>query len=804
MNYFRPSEISTMYSFLRFISLSILLTVAVTCAMAQSSPKFTISGYVRDTTNGENLYGATIAVVELNKGTNTNSYGFFSLDLPVATYNLKVSYIGYETKTITVYLSKQTNLNIELGIASYQSKEVTVTSERRDANVTSTSVGRQELSIETVKSIPAFMGEVDVLKTLQLLPGVMAAGDGNTGFYVRGGGADQNLVLLDEATVYNTGHLFGFFSVFNSDAVKSISIEKGAMPAQYGGRLSSVVDVKMREGNMKAWELDGGIGLIASRLTVQGPIKKNKCSIILSARCTYIHLITDLIFKYYDHGKYNGNSYYFYDINAKVNYIVSNKDRFFLSGYFGRDVVNFRAPEGDLKFNFPWGNATFSARWNHIFGDRLFMNTMFIYNNYNFNIDAAFKNIGFKVSSNTTDISAKVAFDYSPWIGHLMKFGVDYSYHILTPYETSAKADSSTFATTATSSKYAHEIAVYVADDFEITKWLKLNLGVRASVFTLVGPYNKPIFDDSGHKVDSLVFAPNKPVKTYWGIEPRVSVRFKVAKATSIKAGFALTKQYVHLVSNSTTTMPFDLWVPSSTAIQPQMAIQYSLGVFQNFKSDMFETSIELYYKDLYNQIEYGENKVLAATQDIEDYFVYGKGRSYGAEFFVKKARGKWQGWIGYTLAWTQRKFASINNNTWFDAKYDRRHDLNVVLMYDITKRLKISATFVYATGNTTTLPTEIYYLGGTLHYLYGPRNFYRVPDYHRLDLSLTYQLKHKHFKKLHSDINFSIYNVYSRQNPFFVYVDAQGDPNTGSVKVALKQVSLFPILPSITWNFKF
>ncbi len=772
--------------------------------MAQSSPKFTISGYVKDTTNGETLISATVAVVELTKGTNTNDYGFYAIDLPPGKYTIKVSYLGYQTKILPINLTKNLNVNFEMGTAQIETKEITVTAEKKDANVTSTSIGRQELSIETVKAIPAFMGEVDVLKTLQLLPGVMAAGEGNTGFYVRGGGPDQNLVLLDEATVYNTGHLFGFFSVFNSDAVKSISIEKGSIPAQYGGRLSSVVDVKMKEGNMKKWEIDGGLGLIASRLTIQGPLKKEKCSIILSGRRTYIDLITLPFLNNYEHGKYAGNSYYFYDINAKMNYILSDKDRFYVSGYFGRDVFHFKAPEGDFKVDFPWGNTTLTARWNHIFGDKLFMNTMFIFNDYRFNINASFKDVVFNVSSNTQDLGAKVSFDYSPIIGHKMKFGVDYTHHTLTPYQTSGRADTATFASTNTSTKFAHELAFFFADDFDVTKWLKINVGLRASIFTLVGPYRKSVFNDNGQKIDSLIYNQGEPVKTYWGLEPRVSARFKVAKATSIKAGVSLTKQYIHLVSNSTTTLPFDLWVPSSINVKPQMAIQYSLGGFQNFKDDMFETSIEVYYKQLFNQIEYGEDKVVTASQDIEDFFVYGEGRSYGAEFFVKKARGKFQGWVGYTLAWTQKRFETINNNTWFAAKYDRRHDLNVVLMYDVTKRLKIAATFVYATGNTTTLPVQLYYNSGTIHYIYGPRNFYRLPDYHRLDLSLTYTLKHKRFPKLHSDINFAIYNVYNRQNPFFVYVDAQGDPNKGSIKVALKQVSLFPILPSITWNFKF
>lgn len=771
---------------------------------AQAVQKYLVSGYVKDTADGETLIAATVGVLEIAKGANTNNYGFYSLDLPPGKYTLKVSYVGYKTKIIPIDLKGDIKLNVELATSSITTQEVVITSEKKDANVTSTSIGRQELSIETVKSIPAFMGEVDVLKTLQLLPGVMAAGEGNTGFYVRGGGPDQNLVLLDDAVVYNTGHLFGFFSVFNSDAVKSLSIEKGPIPAQYGGRLSSVVDVKMKEGNMKQWEVDGGIGLIASRLTVQGPIKKDKCSILVAGRRTYIDLLTLPFTNTHHNGQYKGDGYYFYDINAKLNYIISDRDRLYASGYFGRDVFNFKSPQGDFGIHFPWGNNTVTARWNHIFGDKLFMNTMFIYNDYNFKIGANFQSLLFNVSSNTRDIGAKVAFDYSPLIGHMMKFGVDYTNHMLTPYQTSGVVDSASFSSTNASSKHAHELAAYFADDFDITRWWKMNIGLRASLFTLVGPYNKSVFDSAGHKLETLQYAYEKPIKTYWGLEPRLSMRFQVAKATSIKAGFSLTKQYIHLVSNSTTTLPFDLWVPSTLDVKPQIALQYSIGAFQNFKDNMFETSIEVYYKQLFNQIEFGENKVVTSEQDIEDFFVYGKGRSYGAEFFVKKARGKFQGWVGYTLAWTQRQFAGINNGQWFDAKYDRRHDLNIVLMYDINPRWKVAATFVYATGNTSTLPVQLYYVDGYIHYIYGPRDFYRLPAYHRLDLSATYTLKHKRFKKLHSDINFAIYNVYNRQNPFFVYVDVQGNPAKGGINVALKQVSLFPILPSITWNFKF
>lgn len=787
-----------------FIFLVLLFIGFSNPIQAQNGDKFTISGYLKDTLNGESLPAGIIYVNELGKGATTNDYGFYSLNLPAGKYTLKVSYVGYQTKYIPINLNSDLKFNFEMNSSAIQAKEIEVTATRKDANVTSTAVGRQEITMEQAKAIPALLGEVDVLKTLQLLPGVMAAGEGNTGFYVRGGGPDQNLVLLDEATVYNTGHLFGFFSVFNSDAVKSISIEKGSMPANYGGRISSVIDVKMKEGNMKKFSISGGLGLISSRLTIEGPLKKNKCSFILSGRRTYIDLITKPFLKKFQGGKFAGNSYYFYDINAKINYIVSDKDRLYLSGYFGRDVFNFKDQAGDFNFNFPWGNTTLTARWNHVFGDKLFMNAMVLYNDYKFNANANFRDITFNLSSSVKEISAKIHFDYAPLIGHNMKFGVDYNHHILTPYQTSGNAGTTTISSTTVSTKYAHETALFLLDDFDITKWLKINIGLRGSMFNLVGPYRKVQFDDRGTAIDTLNYGLDQPIKTYFGFEPRIGARFKVAKATSIKAGFAMSSQYIHLVSNSATTLPIDLWVPSSLNIKPQRGTQVSLGVFQNFKDDMIETSIEGYYKEMKNQVEYGESKVNNISQDVEDFFTYGKGRSYGAEFFVKKARGRWTGWVGYTLAWSQRKFADINGGQWFNARYDRRHDLNVVFMYDITKHWKVGATFVYASGNTTTLPVELYYINGDIKFNYGPRNFYRLPAYHRLDLSVTYVMPKKRKNGIDSDINFSIYNVYNRMNPYFIFIDVRGDAGANKQRVALKQASLFPILPSLTWNFKF
>ncbi|MDB5281577.1 MAG: TonB-dependent receptor, partial [Bacteroidota bacterium] len=725
--------------FIRFLFCLVLPVLCGTVLKAQN--KFTVSGYVKDTANGESLMAAAVYVVELGKGAGTNEFGFYSLTLPAGTYTLKISYIGYAPQLHVVLLTKDVRLNVELGSAAIQTNEVVITGERKGENVESTDMGRQEIKMEEAKSIPAFLGEVDILKTIQLLPGVMSGGEGNTGFYVRGGGPDQNLVLLDGATVYNTGHLLGFFSVFNSDAIKNTTIIKGGMPAEYGGRISSVLDIQMKEGNMKGWNVEGGLGLISSRLTVQGPIKKNKCSFIVSARRTYIDLVLKPLLKNLNSGAYANDAYYFYDINAKINYRISDKDRLYLSGYFGRDVFNFVDPSGTFKVNFPWGNTTATLRWNHLFSDKLFLNTTVIYNDFGFKALTGFQNINFDVNSAVQEATAKMDFDYSPLVGHLMKFGLQYNFHIFTPYQTSANAGGTDFASTDQSKKYAHETAIYYQDDFEATNWLKINIGLRGSMFNFVGPYSKIEFDQYGRAIDTLHYKPGQNIKTYWGIEPRLALRFKVDKFSSIKAGITLNQQYIHLVSSSTTTLPIDLWVPSTATVKPQIGLQSSVGYFRNFKDDMFETSVELYYKYLWNQIEYGESAVPNIAIDVEDQFTFGKGWSYGAEFFVKKAKGKWTGWVGYTLAWSWRKFPDINDGKPFLARYDRRHDLSIVNMYEINKHWKISAVFVFATGQRTTLPVSYYLVAGQVTYTYGPRNWYQLPPYHRLDLGFVYTI---------------------------------------------------------------
>jgi hypothetical protein len=784
---------------------------------AQNTPlaKYTISGYIKDASNGESLLAASVYVVEQAKGTNTNEYGFYSITLPADTYTLKISYVGLGTQEKRIVLDKDIRLNVEMGVTATEIQEVVITSEKKGANVESTDMGKQEMKVEISKSLPALFGEVDILKTIQLLPGIMASGEGNSGFYVRGGGPDQNLVLLDDAVVYNTGHLFGFFSVFNSDAVKGTTVYKGGMPADYGGRISSVVDVQMKEGNMKKWSAAGGIGIISSRLTVEGPIKKDKCSFILSGRRTYIDLILKPILPKIGNGEFAGNSYYFYDLNAKINYRINDRDRLYLSGYFGRDVFKFQDPSGIFKLNFPWGNSTATLRWNHLFSDKLFLNTMFIYNDFGFKAITGFQDLKFNLNSSVQEATAKMDFDYAPLLGHQMKFGWQYNFHVFTPYIASGSAGGTEFKTTNQAKKFGHETSLYVLDDFDATPWLKINAGVRASLFTFMGPFSKTVFKD-GRAVDTLNYKAGANIKTYWGLEPRLSMRFKVDKASSIKVGVSMNNQYVHLVSSSTSTLPIDLWVPSTATVKPQIGVQGALGYFRNFKDDMIETSIEVYYKHLWNQIEYGESAVGNITVDVEDQFTFGQGYSYGAEFFVKKAKGKWTGWIGYTLAWTWRKFPEINGGKPFLARYDRRHDISIVQMYEINKHWKVSATWVFATGQRTTLPVSFFLNEGQVHYIYGARNWYRMPPYHRLDIGFVYTIIPKKKRKIDftSDIAVSIYNAYNRMNPYFLFIDAHGDAGGGltttggtgtkSLSFQAKQASLFPILPSITWNFKF
>ena len=763
--------------------------------------KYTISGYAKDGQNGETLIGATITVKGNARGITSNQYGFYSITLLEGNYELVCTYTGYRPKSKEIKLDADQQTDFDLSTNSVM-QELIIASKKIDGNIKNAQMGRFVLPIDQIKALPAFLGEADLLKTIQLLPGVRNAGEGSAGLYVRGGGPDQNLILLDDAIVYNTGHLFGFFSIFNSDAIKNVSLIKGGMPAQYGGRLSSVLDISMKEGNDKKFQVEGGLGLIASRISIQGPIKKNKASFIISARRTYIDALTKPFIK--KNAQFYGSSYYFYDLNAKVNYRFSEKDRLYISGYFGRDVFDFVNGKRSLAVAIPWGNSTGTVRYNHIFSKKLFGNTSLIFNNYNFSFEAAQSNFKIKLASGIRDETIKQDFDLYPFTGHKIKFGGLFTYHKFTPSVVSGSQDTVVFTPQNAQPKYAREAALYIQDDWEVSNKIKINAGLRYSLFQQTGPYNIYTTDADGNRLDSTVYNAGQVVKTYGGLEPRFSIRYGINDETSIKASVTRNLQYIHLVSNSATTLPTDLWVPSTYKVSPQQSWLYAAGLFKNFSDNMFETSVELYYKRMQNQIEYQEGYTPNTLEDTENLFTFGKGWSYGSEFFINKSRGRVTGWAGYTLSWVWRKFPELNSGETYPAKYDRRNDISIVAMYQLNNRWKFSAIFVYASGNATTLPQRFYLVNGVLTQEYSRINEYRLPAYHRLDLSATYSPKRNETRNMKSEWVFSIYNVYNRKNPYFIYFDQTGSAYDGTLQVQGKQVSIFPVIPSVTWNFKF
>ena len=779
-----------------------LLFTIVDSSSAQKN--YTISGYVKEAETGESLLGANVYVKETLKGTVTNSYGFYSLTLAEGNYTLVISYLGFVTQEFPMMLKADVSQNIKLSGIAIETQEVTITAEKADRNVQSTEMGKEKIEIEKIKALPAFMGEVDILKTIQLLPGVQSAGEGNTGYYVRGGGPDQNLILLDEANVYNASHLFGFFSVFNADAVQNVTLTKGGMPANYGGRLSSVLDIQMKEGNNQKFGAEGGLGFVSSRLTIEGPIKKDTGSFIISGRRTFIDLFLQKPF-IPEGSDIQGNKYYFYDLNLKANYRLSDKDRLFLSGYFGRDVFNFRSPDSDFFIKVPWGNATTTLRWNHLFNNRLFMNTSLIYTNYDFSFEGGQEGFSFKLFSGITDYNLKSDFTWLPEYRHTVKFGGQYIFHVFVPSNASAKSGDVVFDLGKILREYAHDVAIYVNDEYELSDKWKINGGLRGTFFQQIGPFDRFVRDPIKKTViDTIRYGSGEKVQTYRNLEPRLTIRYAVNNSSSIKAAYTQNYQYIHLASLSGVSLPTDVWIPSSDKVKPQFATQYALGYFKNFKNNTYETSVEVYYKEMKNQVEYEEGYLPenSINDNIDNNFVYGDGWSYGAEFFIKKAKGKFNGWIGYTLAWTKRKFPDLNRGLTFSPKYDRRHDVSIVLIYELTKRWTLGATWVYATGNLNTFPERLYVLSnGDIVQDYGEqRNNYRLAPYHRLDFSAT--LKNKPGKKFESSWNFSFFNVYNRYNPYVIYFDTQY--NEDKISIQAKQISLFPFIPSITYNFKF
>ena len=744
---------------------------------------FTISGRITDATNGEDLVGVTIWEKGSLSATTTNVYGFYSLTLPAGQHSITFSYTGFETQNVSVEFESNKTVDIKLSDANTELDEVVVTAERRDDNITSPQMGVEKISMKQVENVPVFMGEKDILKTIQLLPGISTTSEGGSGFSVRGGSVDQNLILLDEAPVYSASHLMGFFSVFNSDALKSISVYKGGIPANYGGRASSVLDISMKVGNNQKFSASGGIGLISSRLTLEGPIIKDKMSFIVSGRRSYADLVAKSV-GIFD----NDMSMYFYDINAKLNYKINDKNRVFLSGYFGQDDFGFES------MGMSWGNTTGTLRWNHLFNNKLFSNTSIIYSKYDY---------GFNMSSDATmssgieDIGIKEDLTYYLNPSNTLKFGLNVKHHTFNPGE--LLYTNSELTQIVLDKNKAYESAAYFSNNQKITPKLSAEYGLRLSMFNQVGEGWSNTYNSDNEKVDSTYYEDGKIMQTYWDIEPRLSFNYLLNKSSSIKLSYNRMAQYLQLLSNSTSGQATDTWVPSSTNIEPQSVTQYSLGYFKNFDDNKYEFSIESYYKDMTNMTDYEDGTDIMLNENIEAYILSGKGRSYGIEFYLKKKQGRFNGWVSYTLGRTENKIDGINNNNWYPSKIDKTHDISVVGNFAINPRLSISAAWIYYTGNAVTFPSGKYEYDNQIWSYYTERNSYRMPNYHRLDLNL--HLKGKEAKRLKSSWDFSLYNAYNRYNAYSIsFEESSSTPGqTEAVKL-----SLFGIVPSVSWNFKF
>lgn len=743
----------------------------------------TISGYVTEKKSGERLIGATVYIPEKGIGTTTNAYGFYSLTFVADNFNLHASYVGYIPFNSAFTAKENMSVNIEMETVK-DMKEVVVTG-KKDAIHERTQMSAIDLPIQTIKSLPAFLGEVDVMKAIQLLPGVQAGNEGSSGIYVRGGGPDQNLILLDGVPVYNASHLFGFFSVFNADAIRSVELVKGGFPARYGGRLSSVVDINMKEGNKNKLHGEGGIGLIASRLTLEGPIQKGKSSFMISGRRTYY----DILAKPFIKGNVKGG-YYFYDLNGKVNFKLGNKDHLYISGYFGNDKFYAKQKQNlaeginsSFNTNLKWGNVTAVSRWNHQFNSKLFGNLTAYYSQYNFLISSQTKStfgVGneeylLKYTSGIDDKAVKYDFDYIPHPNHYIKTGVGYVYHTYKPGAQQTKIEGLGMkqdTTIATKNINAGEIDAYIEDDIKISNALKANIGVHWTGFNVQNTF-------------------------YHAIQPRFALRYLISDKLSAKASFVQMNQFIHLLTNSSIGLPTDLWVPATASIPVQKSYQGAAGLAYTHATGM-EISVEGYYKTMDNVLEYKEGASFFNTSsNWEDKVEIGKGKSYGAELFVQKKKGRFTGMMGYTLSWSKRQFDNLNNGKEFPYRYDRRHDFKIAGIYELAKNIEVSAEWIYGTGNAITLPIG-YYNGpdGNTVQVFGERNGYRMPSYHRADVSIKFSKQRKNWERAWV---ISAYNVYNRYNPFYIYSTTNNQGNA-----VFKQMSLFPIIPSISYQFKF
>ncbi len=801
---------------------SLLFFIGLFMVLITQAQNFTLSGNMSDAETGEDLLGSTVFVKELGKGASANLYGFYSLTLPKGNYTIEYSYVGYETFTKKVNLTKDLKIDIELSMTSTALKEVVVEGEAKNKNVESVQMSTVDMKMETIKKIPALLGEVDVLRAIQLLPGVQSGGEGSTGFFVRGGSSDQNLILLDEAPVYNASHLLGFFSVFNQDAIKDAQLYKGGIPARYGSRLSSVLDVRMKEGNLKRFSASGGIGLISSRLTLEGPIIKDKASFIVSGRRSYADLFLPLA----NRPGLKDSRLYFYDLNGKLNWKINDNNRVFVSAYTGRDVLGV----GDL-FQLGWGNLTVTGRWNHLFSDKLFSNVTAIYSTYDYLLGIPEGSIAFDWLSKILNYSIKNDYTYYLNQNNTIRFGLYSEYHTFQPARFIPAEENETFEELKLFDRFALENGLYLSNEQKIGARLSLQYGLRGSSFSNIGTDTLFNFNENYDTIPGegyTAYPSGELYNTYFGLEPRLAAKFTINDQSSIKSSYNRTFQYMHLASNSTSAAPLDVWMPSSPNIKPQIADQVALGYFRNFFGNKLETSVEAYYKWMQNQIDFRDNAVLLFNPLLDGEVRPGRAWSYGLEFFVRKQEGKFNGWVSYTWSRTFREVSAINNGDPYPANFDRPHNLSIVASYELLPRLTLAGTWVYTTGAPVTVPTGRFEFQGMTVPVYSDRNGARMPDFHRLDLSLNYDFKKKEGKRFEQSLNLSVYNAYARKNPYAInftendrelnlsdehysrvlnlypgFEDAIQNYENPNRSLA-QMTYLFSAIPSITYNFKF
>jgi hypothetical protein len=756
-----------------------------------SGPRYSISGHVKDAETGEDLIGASVYVKETGSGSVTNVYGFYSISLLPGNYTVRFSYVGYITLEKSLKVDKDFHLDVELEPSSKTLQEVEITAQRTDENVRAVEMSVTRMDVEVIQKIPALMGEVDIIKAIQLLPGVQSTSEGSSGFSVRGGNPDQNLVLLDEATVYNPSHFIGFFSVFNNDAIKDVKLFKGDIPARYGGRLSSVLDVRMRDGNMKRFSGTGGIGIISSRLTLEGPIIKDKSSFLVSGRRTY----ADLFLIFSKDEQLRTSKLYFYDLNAKANYMIGENDRIYISGYFGRDV--FKNEFAKMLI----GNATGTLRWNHVFSQKVFSNITLLYSHYTYNLGTPpGEPTGFEWLSHLEDIQLKTDVTWYTHPDHIIRFGFSSIYHTFDPGVAKGVGEESIFTEYALPKTHGLESGLYASNEQKIGSRLTLKYGLRFSLFQNVGPATVYKYDENYLVADSSIYTRGDFYKTYSGLEPRLGVAYMLNEESSLKASYTHNYQYLQLAQNSTAGTPLDIWFSASPNVKPQIADQLALGYFRNFRDNMIEASVEVYYKSIRNAIDFKDHAELLLNKYLEGELRFGNAWSYGIEFLVRVPEGRLNGWVSYTYSRTFREFEEINNGKKYPAPYDAPHDVSIVVNYELSQRFSFSTNWVYATGRPVTFPTGRAVIDGAIVPIYSDRNAYRMPAYHRLDLSVTYRGKPKE-RRFKGEWVLSVYNAYNRHNAWSInFVQDQNDPFT----TYAEKTYLFGIVPSITYNFKF